>query len=105
FLAPDVHFETGQSSATFSVFLSGGGPPFDWQDRIDRPVDDTIELGLRSPVSPFGGPVGLGTQASAVLTIVDNDAPNAPLTLAQRLARQLFGDLLGRFPEAATLTL
>lgn len=88
-----LHFAQGESSKTFSVYIT--------DDSLVE-GDETFTVRLNTP----GGDAALGAQATAVLTIADNDTTSAasnPIDGAQFFVRQHYLDFLGREPDATGL--
>jgi uncharacterized protein (TIGR03118 family) len=88
-------FNPGETSKTFRVLIV--------DDSYDMEGDEVIDLILSNPT---GAGVGLGSPATAKVTIVDNDtvAPTSnPIDDPAFFVRQLYLDFLGREPGAARL--
>lgn len=89
-----LRFNPGQTSRSFTVSII--------DDAFIEP-DEAVNLTLRNPTG-----ASLGSQATAVLTILDNDStilstnPN-PIDDAAFFIRQQYLDFLGREPEPAGL--
>jgi hypothetical protein len=88
-----LSFAAGQLSQTFSVLIT---------DEAYVGGNQTVNLTLSNP----SGSVTLGTQSTALLTIIDNDASQPttnPADDAPFFVRQQYADFLNRVPDAGGL--
>ena len=90
--AGTLTFTAGQLSRTFTILLTDDG----FQEN-----PETINLVLSNPTG-----AALGSQSTAVITILDNDTPppaTNPIDDAQFFVRQQYLDFLNRVPDASGL--
>jgi parallel beta-helix repeat protein len=87
-----LNFASGETSKSFDVLLT---------DNAYVDGNRTVNLSLQAPAGS-----GLGAQATAVLTLTDNDAvapTTNPIDDAQFFVRQQYADFLNRAPDAGGL--
>jgi Tol biopolymer transport system component len=87
-----LSFAAGETSKTFTVSIV---------DDNFIEAGETLNLTLNKPVNTL-----IGANASAILTIMDNDTATGvnPIDLAPSFVRQQYLDLLSREPDAAGFT-
>jgi uncharacterized protein (TIGR03118 family) len=93
FAGGTLTFAPGQLSRTFTILIPDDG----FQE-----TDETINLVLSNPTG-----AALGSQSTAILTILDNDTPaptTNPIDDAQFFVRQHYFDFLNRVPDSSGLT-
>jgi hypothetical protein len=90
--AGTLHFAAGEASKTFTVLVTDDG-------YVEG--SETLQLTLNNP----GAGSSLGSQATAVLTITDDDgvAAGNPNDNASRFVEQLYHDFLNRAPDSSGL--